>query len=55
MCLIGNTELLCMQCREIGAHLAARGRSHGFARVAAETGGILSSYDEDDPSNLVFG
>ena len=37
MCLIGKTQLLCMQCRGIGPHLVARGKSHGFYRVAAGT------------------
>ena len=54
MCLIGNTELLCPQCRGIGPHSAARGKSHGFSRVAAATRGIFSSYSGDDPSNFVF-
>ena len=45
MCLIGKTQLLCMQCRGIGPHLVARGKSHGFSRVAAGTWGIVSSYD----------
>ena len=35
MCLIGKTQLLCMQCRGIGPHLVVRGKSHGFSRVAA--------------------
>ena len=47
MCLIGKTQLLCMQCRGIGPHLVARGKSHGFSRVAAGTWGIFSSYDGD--------
>ena len=34
-CLIGNTELLCMQCRGIGPHLSGRGKSHGFSKVSA--------------------
>ena len=34
MCLTGKTQLLCMQCRGIGPHLVARGKSHGFPRVA---------------------
>ena len=38
MCLIGKTQLLCMQCRAIGPHLVARGKSHGFSRVAAAPG-----------------
>ena len=37
MCLIGKTQLLCMQCRRIGPHLVARGKSPGFTRVAAGT------------------
>ena len=45
MCLIGKTQLLCMQCRGIGPHLAASWKSHGFYRVAAGTWGIISSYD----------
>ena len=32
MCLIGKTQLLCMQCRGIGPHLVARGKSYGFSR-----------------------
>ena len=38
MCLIGKTQLLCMQCRGIGPHLVARGKSHGFSRVAQARG-----------------
>ena len=45
MCLIGRMQLLCMQCRGIGPHLVARGKSHGFSRVVAGTSGIFSSYD----------
>ena len=33
-----------MKCRGIGPHLAARGRSHEFSRVAAGTWCIFSSY-----------
>ena len=47
MCLIGKTQLLCMQCSGIGPHLVARGKSHEFSRVAAGTWGISSSYDGD--------
>ena len=47
MCLIGKTQLLCMQCRGIGPHLMAWEKSHGFSRVVAGTWGILSSYDGD--------
>ena len=44
MCLIGNTELLCMQCRVIGPQLTVKGKSYGLSRVAAGTWGIFSSY-----------
>ena len=44
MCLIENTELLCMQCRGIGPHLSASCKSHGFSPVAAGTWGMFSSY-----------
>ena len=40
MFLIGKTQLLCMQCRGIGPHLVATGKSHGFSRVAAGNWGI---------------
>ena len=36
-CLIGNKALLCTQCRGIGPYLSARGKYHGFSRVAAGT------------------
>ena len=54
MCLIGKTSLLCMQCRGIGPHLVARGKSHGFSRVLAGTLCIFSSYEEDDHSKRDF-
>ena len=54
MCLIGNTEFHCTQCRGIGPHLAARGKSHEFPRVAAGTGGIFSSYGGDGHLKLGF-
>ena len=54
MSLIGDTQLLCMQCRGIGPHLIMRGKSHGFSRVAAGTWGILSSYDRDAHSKRKF-
>ena len=34
----GNTEILCMQCRGIGPHLATRGKTHGFSGVASGPG-----------------
>ena len=51
-CLIWKTQLLWTQCRGIGPHLAGRGKSHGFSRVAAGTWGILSSYSGDVHSKL---
>ena len=51
-CLIGKTQLLWTQCRGIGPHLAGRGKSHGFSRVAAGTWGIFSSYSGDVHSKL---
>ena len=33
MCLIGKTQLLCMQYRGIGPHLVARAKSHGFLEL----------------------
>ena len=43
-----------MQCRGIGPHLLARGKSHGFSRVTVGICGIISSYDKDHPTKLVF-
>ena len=54
MCLIGKTQLLCMQCRGIGPHLVARVKSHGISRVAAGTWGIFSRYDGDANSKREF-
>ena len=54
MCLMGNTEQLCMQCRGIGHHLAVRGKSHTFSRVAVATWCIFSSYSADGPCKLLF-
>ena len=51
-CLIGKTQLLWKQCRGIGPHLAWRGTSHRFSRVAAGTWGIFSSYSGDIHSKL---
>ena len=42
-CLIGNKEVLRMQCWGIRPHLSARGKSHGFSRGAAGTWGTFSS------------
>ena len=54
MCLIGKTQLLCMQSRGIRTHLVASGKSHGFSRVAAGTWGIFSSYHRDAHSKREF-
>ena len=48
-----NIELLSMKCRGMGPHLAARGKSHEFSRVAAGTWFIFSSYGGD--GHLKFG
>ena len=54
MCLIGNTILLCTECREIKPHLPERGMCHGISRVAAGTWGIFSSKSGDGHSKLHF-
>ena len=54
MCLFGKTQLLCMQCRGIGSHLLARGKTHGFSRVVAGKWGVFSSYDGDAHSKREF-
>ena len=38
----------------IGPHLVAKGKSHGFSRVAAGTCGIFSTYDRDAHSKREF-
>ena len=50
----GNTEILCMQCRGIGPHLATRGTTHVFSRDAVGTWDIFSSCSEDGFSKLMF-
>ena len=52
--LNGNKELLSMKCRGIVPHLAARGKSHEFSRVAAGTWCIFSSYGEEGYLKLGF-
>ena len=54
MCLIGKTQLLCMQCRGIRPHLMSRGKSHGFSRVAEGNWGIFSNNDGDAHSKQEF-
>ena len=51
-CLIGKMQLLWTQCRGIGPHLAGRGKSHWFSRVAAGTWVIFSTYSGDVHSKL---
>ena len=43
-----------MQCSGIGPYLAARGKSHGFSRVAEGSWCTFSSYGGDGHSKLVF-
>ena len=40
--------------RGIRPHHVARGKSHGFSRVSADTWGMFSSYDGDADSKLEF-
>ena len=54
MCLIGKTQLLCMQCRGFGPDLVAMGKSHVLSRVASGTWGIFWSYDRDAHSKREF-
>ena len=54
MCLIGNTKLLCTQCRGFGPNLPLRGVSHGISQVAAGTWGIFLSYSWDAHLKLHF-
>ena len=53
-CLMGNMEFLCMQCRGIRHHLAAKGKSQGSSQGAVGTWGIFSSYGGDGHSKHVF-
>ena len=53
-CLMGNTELLCMQCSGIGPHLGARGKSYVVSRVGVGTSCIFLSSTGNGPSKLVF-
>ena len=49
-----ENAIACMQFRGIGPHLVARGKSHGFSRVAAGTWVIFSNYDGDAHSKREF-
>ena len=51
-CWIVSKELLCMQCRGIGTHLSASGKSDGFSRVAAGSWAMFSSYGGLDIKNF---
>ena len=53
MSLIGNTELLSTNCRVIGPHLAAIGKSHGFLELR-QAPGVSSSYSGDVHSKVEF-
>ena len=52
MCLIGKTQLLCMQCRGNGPHLVVRGKSHLIA-VANTSKAMLNSGGESGHPCLV--
>ena len=54
MSLLGKMELLSTKCRGIAPHLAARGKSPEFYRVAAGTWCIFSSYGGDGYMKLGF-
>ena len=53
-CLIGNVELLCMQCIGIRPRLSPTGKSHDFSRISVLTCGIFLSYGGDRHSKHVF-
>ena len=46
--------LFCMQCQGIKPDLVARGKSHGFSRVASGTWDIFSHHGGDGPSKVVY-
>ena len=52
--LLGIVELLSMKSRGIGPHLAAKGKSQEFSRVAAGTWCIFKSYGGDGHLKLGF-
>ena len=53
-CLRWNMKLFSTQCQGIRPHLAARGKSHGFPRVASRTWDICSRDGGDVPSKVVY-
>ena len=54
MCLIRNTILLCMKCREIKPHLPGRCMCHGHSGVAAGNAHFVGSWVPID-GHLVSG
>ena len=54
LCLMWNTDLLCMQCKRIRPQLVVRGKSQGFSRVAAGPRGMFSIYGGDGASIIVL-
>ena len=51
---MGNMELLCIQCRGIGTHLAASGKSHDFFSSCGGNLGYIPELPRDDPSKPLF-
>ena len=49
-----NSEFLWTQCRGIGTHLSARGKSHEFSQVATGSWVIISSSAGNGTSKRVF-
>ena len=47
-------KLFSMQCQGIRPHLAARGKSYGFSRVASGSWDIFSRDGGDGPSKVVY-
>ena len=43
-----------MQCKGIGSHYAASGKSHGFFRIVVGTWDVFSSYYGDGASKHEF-
>ena len=46
--------MLCTQCKGIGPHLSASGKSHGYSRVVVGTWGMFSSYGWGSHQKLLF-
>ena len=45
----GYHGLLCTECRGIGPHIVALGKSHGFSRLLSGTWGIFSRNGQEGP------